>query len=144
MLPAEEPSLVVTTNLDVVNAFDQLTSIREAIAFADSTAGEDTITFDGSLAGETITLAGSQLEISDSLVIDASALSSPITIDADGQSRVLKFVGSSGDLTIDSLVITGGLTTGDGAGIQFDSSDTLTVTNSTISGNSAGRAWWWS
>ena len=136
--PAEEPSLVVTTNLDVVNAFDQLTSIREAIAFADSTAGEDTITFDGSLAGETITLAGSQLEISDSLVIDGSALSSPITIDADGQSRVLKFVGSSGDLTIDSLVITGGLTTGDGAGIQFDSSDTLTVTNSTISGNSAG------
>ena len=45
----EPGSLNVTTALDVVDAFDNLTSLREALAYADSIAGADTITFDDSL-----------------------------------------------------------------------------------------------
>src|SRR4029077_231124 len=42
----ERPSLVVTTNLDEMDDTDGLTSLREAIAYADSLPGPSTITFD--------------------------------------------------------------------------------------------------
>lgn len=62
--PDEEPDdssdvdgeLVVNTTLDVVDANDGLTSLREAVAAA--SAG-DTVVFDSSLAGETISLTSS-------------------------------------------------------------------------------------
>ena len=44
----ELPSLIVTTSSDVV-AIDGVTSLREAIDFANSTTGADTITFDSSV-----------------------------------------------------------------------------------------------
>ncbi len=133
----ETPSLLVTTALDVVDEFDQQTSLREAIAFADSLSGEDIISFNSSLAGETITLGGSELQINDSLVIDASTLPSPLIIDASGQSRVLSFLDATGNLTIDSLTITGGETAGFGAGINFRSQETLTINNSNVVDNSS-------
>ena len=42
----ERPSLVVTTNMDDMNDTDGLTSLREAIAYAESLPGPSTITFD--------------------------------------------------------------------------------------------------
>ncbi|MEL6110486.1 MAG: right-handed parallel beta-helix repeat-containing protein, partial [Planctomycetota bacterium] len=138
----ELASLVVSTDLDVVDSRDGVTSLREAIAFADSLPGEDTITFDASLGGETILLNGTELVINDSLVLDGSALSASVTLDADDQSRVLNFAASAGNLTIDRLTITGGVTTGteDGAGINFLADGTLTVTNSVIRGNSSANS----
>ena len=47
----ERPSLVVTTNLDVVNDTDGLTSLREAIAYAETLTGPSTITFDPAFFG---------------------------------------------------------------------------------------------
>ena len=131
--------LIVSSATDIVdNDFSSgELSLREAVLIANRRSDVDTITFDASLDGATITLAGRQLDVFDSLVIDASSLSNPVTIDADGQSRVLEFVDPSGDLTIDSLVITGGQTTSTGGGIRFNSADTLAVTNSVISGNVA-------
>ncbi|MEO1526978.1 MAG: choice-of-anchor Q domain-containing protein [Planctomycetota bacterium] len=137
----EQASLIVTTNLDVVDPFDQQTSLREAIESADAAVGEDTITFDESLAGTTLTLSGRELQINDSLVIDASTLSSPVTIDADGRSRVLRFPGTTGDLTLDGLSLTGGTVTGNGsgAGINFSSDGTLSITNGRVVGNTSER-----
>jgi len=44
-LQAETPRLIVTTNSDTVNAFDGLTSLREAIQFSNSQPSFDSITF---------------------------------------------------------------------------------------------------
>ncbi|MEO1526977.1 MAG: choice-of-anchor Q domain-containing protein [Planctomycetota bacterium] len=133
----EAASLIVTTDQDIVDSSDGMTSLREAIAFANLTPGEDTITFDASLAGSSIVLNGTELLINDSLIIDASALISSVTIDADGQSRVLSFIDSSGDLTIDGLNIVGGSTAASGGGIHFSSQGTLEVNQSSLFGNSS-------
>ena len=147
-------TLVVQNNLDdsLANlAGDGELSLREAIEIANtgvtidgftSTEVEDIITFDSQVftGGEAnvIPLAGAELEITESLVIDANQLSSMVTIDAQQQSRVLNFTPSSGDLSLVEVTITGGSTTlasEDGGGILFDSDGELTLTNSLITGN---------
>ncbi|WP_148073081.1 choice-of-anchor Q domain-containing protein [Bythopirellula goksoeyrii] len=141
--------ITVTSLADNLFIDDEVT-LREAILAANtntsidgSTAGSgaDTIEFAAALSGETITLGGLELEITEALTIDATALAANVTIDANTQSRVLNFTASTGDLTLSGLTITGGQTTGiinRGGGIRFDSSDTLTLNSSTVSGNDSG------
>ena len=62
-VPIEDPSLIVTTTADVVDQFDNLTSLREALALANTQDGADTITFDTGLQG-TILLTQGELVIS--------------------------------------------------------------------------------
>ncbi len=60
----ERPSLVVTTNLDSLDDTDGLTSLREAITYAESLPGPSTITFDRAVFGtkrRTIRLTGGPL-----------------------------------------------------------------------------------
>jgi predicted outer membrane repeat protein len=73
-----------------------------------TTAGNnDTITFDASLSGQTITLVSDLPQITvRNLTIDASALAQPVTIDANG-NRLLSHTGN-GRLTLRNLVLTGG------------------------------------
>ena len=94
-------------------------------------SGTDTITFDPVFSGLTIYL-GSPLNISSNMTIDGSALASQVTISGGGSVRV--FSVNSGTVTLNSLKITNGsaLT---GGGIYNDAGATLTVTNSTLSGN---------
>ncbi|MBO7726741.1 MAG: hypothetical protein J6S40_09790, partial [Thermoguttaceae bacterium] len=132
----ETPSTVVTTLLDVIDNTDGLISLREAISCA--SAG-DTITFDAALTGRRIVLDGEQLVIDKSITIDGSSVGG-ITIDADEKSRVFYIPSESGAAVIEliSLTITGAnLASYYGGGI-FNESGTLTITNSTISGNTAG------
>ena len=59
---------MLTTARDVVDQFDNLTSLREAIAYANSHPGPDTITFDPSAFGktpQTIVLTGGPLVLTD-------------------------------------------------------------------------------
>ena len=130
----ETPSTVVTTEQDIVDATDHLISLREAISYA---AVGDTITFDDSLAGKTITLAGTELEITRGITIDASSIGG-MTIDADFQSRVFYVSGGSSSAPVEliGLTITGGEASSDGGGIY--NSGTLLLTNCTVSGNWAG------
>jgi len=145
--------VVVSNNLDVVNGdtssiADLIAddggdgiSLREAILAANNTAGADTITFDASLSGQAITLSGTQLVITETLTIDATALAANVIIDANQQSRIMNFTTSTGDLSLAGLTLTGGRTTGDGSfngggGIRFESNGTLALTQSTLSGNS--------
>jgi hypothetical protein len=65
------PSLVVDTVLDVVDSEDGVTSLREAILFANSTPGLDIITFDLPGPGpHTILLSSALPAITDAVVID--------------------------------------------------------------------------
>jgi len=108
-------------------------TLREAIANA--SAG-DTITFDSSIAGQTIILA-EQLTIDKNLTIDGTGQS--ITISGDNTTRV--FYLTVGPMTLDNLTIVNGNANGNtsnnGGGIMMDIGKTLTINNCTFSNNSA-------
>ena len=168
-------TFTVTNTVDevVMAAGDSPGSLRQAIFDANALAGADTITFDSSVftGGDSslIRLTSGELEITESLTIDASSgIDVTITGDANGDdvtlagnitdvsasfgetegaaddllddnSRVLNF-SSTGDLTLESLAITGGHTRGrnaDGGGIR--TVNNISLINSTVSGNSSGE-----
>jgi sugar lactone lactonase YvrE len=120
--------LVVTTNAD-----SGPDSLREAIETA---IPGSAITFGAALEGATIGLDGIPLVVTRDLTIDASGLSSGLTLDGNGASGVLQI--QSSVVTLDSLTITGGIESSScfGGGILNDSG-AVTVLNSTIVGNHA-------
>ncbi len=108
-------------------------ALRNAIANAN--AG-DTITFDSSLAGGTLTLTQGELVINKPLTIDGENQS--ITIDAGGDYRVINVndgTNTKVNVVINGLTLTGGNVTGDGGGIW--NQENLTITNSEIVRNIA-------
>jgi len=112
-------------------------SLRAAIGLANSAAGPDEIVFSGAATSGTIALTSGELVISDTLTITGSGPGAPgLTIDAQQSSRVLNFSSTSGDLNLEGLTVTGGLSANDGGGIRFYSSGALTLIGSTVSGNS--------
>ena len=121
-------------------------SLREAITASNNTVGEDAITFDASLSGQTITLGGMDIDITEAVTIDATTLSSDVTIDGNQQSRIFDITAARGDFTLAGLTLTGGQTSDDdpiysagtnnGGAIQSLSSGDLTLNLSTIVGNS--------
>ncbi|WP_158520907.1 choice-of-anchor Q domain-containing protein [Fuerstiella marisgermanici] len=145
----EAASLVVTTDQDVVNANDGLTSLREAIAFANSDPDFSEITFgDGSsLAGgtsfidatpDTITLGGTQLVISSDVTLSGPG-ADLLTIDAAGASRVLRIAPGNFDVTLDSLSLINGDSIDDGGGILNSSHGVFTLSNSVLASNTSAR-----
>ena len=115
-------------------------SLRRAINEANTTSGvADTITFDlGSAA--TIPLTSAQLPtITDGAGLTINGGSADITISGHNQYRVFE-VGSGAKLTLSNLTVANGADAGDfsGGGGIYNQSGTVTVRNSTISGNSNG------
>lgn len=111
-------------------------SLRQAIADA---VNGDTIDFDPSLNGQTITLVSDELLVNKSISINGPGPNN-LTIDGNHAWRVFHVIGGA-TATIGGLTITNGFVSGffpnsNGGGIYNDHS-TLTVTNCTISGNSA-------
>jgi len=104
----EPGSLVVTTLEDVVDPYDNLTSLREAIAYAETCYYQNligaTITFADDLAG-TITLANGALVI-DSEVAFTIDGADVISIDAAYESRVFEV--NSGNIALEGLTLTNG------------------------------------
>ena len=135
--PVSATGWIVNTLDDVTtwDTADDILSLREAIGRART---GDTITFDHSLAGGTITLCGSQLEIKQGITIDAASIGG-ITIDAAGQSRVFYVRGGNAENPVEliSLTITGGVANGDNGGGIYNYDSTLTLTDCTVSGNTA-------
>jgi hypothetical protein len=145
---AFEVGLVVTTaddELDADISDPNDLSLREAINFANNTAGGFDITFDPSLAGMPINLTMGQLSITEEVAIRGLG-AGDTTIDAGGDSRIFDASGGNFDVAINGLTLTGGQTPANerGGAIRFgfsgsDNTGTLSVTSSTISGNSAGE-----
>jgi predicted outer membrane repeat protein len=138
-------------------------SLRDAIDQANASVGNaDTIEFAAGLSGQTIRLA-STLGVNDQLTINGDIdgdgkADITITGDVNGDDTTIagtsitnivgtaatelddnvRILSSSADLTLDGLVLTGGVfAAGQGGAIRALAS-TVTLTNSTVSGNSAG------
>ncbi|GAA5121981.1 choice-of-anchor D domain-containing protein [Luteolibacter yonseiensis] len=112
-------------------------TLRQAIV--DVSAG-GTITFDPTLAGQTISLS-SELILSKNLTIDASALANGITVDGGGTVRLFR-VDTAGNVTLRGLTLTAGKGTGvaDGFGGALHNLGTSVVDRCTFKGNSATQS----
>ena len=143
--PTNTPGLVVETNADNTTP-DGNCTLREAIINANNNAasfpecaagsGADTITFDASLAGQTITLTSDMPLLSGNLTIDGSALASQVTIDGASLYRPF-YVNAGGTFTLDSLSVSHAKHSSGAA--LFSNGATVTVENSTFSGSSASN-----
>jgi hypothetical protein len=124
---------VQASTLTVMNTNDSgAGSLRQAIANAIS---GDTVRFHASLAGQSITLS-STLIINKNLTINGSTLASQITISGNDLYRVF-YINTGITITLDSLIIAHGKSPYGSMGGGIFNSGALTVTNSTISENSA-------
>ncbi|MBR0224685.1 MAG: fibronectin type III domain-containing protein, partial [Thermoguttaceae bacterium] len=136
----ETPSVTVTTDLDVVDAYDGKISLREALALYSSDG--DTILFASSMKGKTITLApeNGQLDISKNITIDASNLytsstATPgVTISGGDATRIMQLA-SGKTTTLKGLAFTRGKSFGDGGAILNNGA--LNVQNCVFSDNDA-------
>ena len=85
---------------------------------------------------QTITLNGTQLELSDTTGTETiTGPAAGVTVSGGGKSRVFQ-VDSGVTASISGMTITGGKTTGNGGGLSNNGGN-VTLTNCTVSGNSA-------
>ncbi len=133
----ERPSLVVTTNLDDMDDTDGLTSLREAITYAESLPGPSTITFDRGVFGtkrRTIRLTGGPLVLSDPATITIVAPGARrLTIGGGGKTGVFDI--ETGSLSLSGVTIANG-NADLGGGLRNDGGR-LVLTNVLIQGNRA-------
>jgi hypothetical protein len=136
-------ALVVNTTSDAIAPGAGLLSLREAVAFNNtSPAGNLPITFDGGAGHlfntpQTITLTGTQLELSNT--IGTASISGPaagLTIDGNHRSRVLQ-VNALVTASLSGVIITGGKSLGRVGG-GLNNLGTVTLSNCSFSTNSAG------
>ncbi len=123
-------SLVVTTTSDSPTATGN--TLRDAIAYADSLTGPQTVTFASALTSTgpaTITLTGGNLDITGSVTITGPG-ANLLTIDGDTTAQI---VVDSSSQTTQNVAITG-LTLTDAPG-AIDDSENLTLAGDVISNN---------
>ncbi len=129
-------------------------TLREAVAQANDTAGQDFIAFDPALDGQTIALTTGQISITDSLVMDATSLNL-LRIDASGSdmtpdtndglgSRIFVIqTASESSNSVDIEVSLSGITfvggDVDGMGGAILSLGQLTISDSQFMGNHAAN-----
>ncbi len=143
--------LIVSTTLDENDGNADIeqgtgTSLREALIYAQTIGGTQTITFAASLGGQTILLDKgwtngadpSALRVTNAIVIQGRTNAPGITIAMDtGVNKRHFFVGTGGALTLRHLTLTGGQ--GDFGGSVWNFFGSLTVRDCTFTGNSAGN-----
>ena len=112
-------------------------SLRDEIGLANSSAGDNTIEFDGTVfsVAQTINLTGGQLELSNTSGTETiTGPAAGLTVSGGGLSRVFE-IDAGVTSSISGLTITGGNVSG-GAGLA-NFGGTTTLTDCTVSGNSA-------
>jgi hypothetical protein len=156
-------TLTVNSIADTANPTDPYLSLREAIAIVNSPtlpdglsdqilaqiqgtlhgSGSDTIGFDPLAVTDPITLGGNQLELSlpgSTARVTIDGGDTGVTVDGNNASRVFEVDGRV-QATFDHLTISDGAvpaSTSSGGGI-YNLAGTLTVSNSTLSANSASE-----
>ncbi|HEX8680070.1 MAG TPA: choice-of-anchor Q domain-containing protein, partial [Chthoniobacterales bacterium] len=149
-------SLVVTTTVDENNGtsdpnFGTGTSLREALIYAQSLGGAQTITFNPSLAGQTVTLTSawntadgynstSALRVDGNVTVQGPDSAPGIRLQVANASQLRHFlVGGSGTLVLKNVTVTGGkamLSGADYGGAVWNFGN-VTVRNCTFTGNTA-------
>ncbi|WP_133511414.1 right-handed parallel beta-helix repeat-containing protein [Candidatus Thiosymbion oneisti] len=135
----EAATFNVTTNAD-----NGAGSLRQAVLDANAAAGADEITFADGLG--TITLTGDQLDITETLTITGPAAGQIIDGDkANRTGRIFGVTSNTAALTLENLTLQNAKTTAEGSeddcsktagrGGAICALGTLTLTNSTVSGN---------
>jgi hypothetical protein len=135
--PLEDRRMLATFTVSNLNTAGS-GSLRDAIELANSVEGADIIGFATQLSGGTISLTGGEIQITESLTIDATELAENITINANLQSRIFNITAETGDFAINGLTLIGGRTTAsdaDGGAIRSDTGGNLTLTQSNVSGS---------
>jgi CSLREA domain-containing protein len=125
--------IVVNTLADTFDLNPNVTSLREAINIANGFAGDDVITFLPGLTG-TIQLSSALPDLNSNIDIQgpgANVLA--VRRNAGGDYRILLI--NAATVAISGLTLTNGNTPGDGGAIL--NGGTLTLSNSTLSGNHA-------
>ena len=140
---AQAASIEVTSNLDDGTDCTLRDAIDTVNAGVDQNNGciitgtlgtDDAISFGAGVAGSTIVTNG-VLTIARSVSINSGG--APTTIDANGVGRVMSMSPSS-TVELDQLTLSGGYSPVSGGGIYGDTGSIITLTNSTVSGNTAG------
>lgn len=166
-LSAHAIGIEVNSLGSAINANDGVTTLREAIQQANSSAGTDIITFNSELSGTIQVGSGKELDqITDNTLILGNG---NITLDAQGAPNVIragkyydpynKYLGVDTELTISGLTLTGAsevavemspkyggsltvedtaITGNSGAAVYSENASSTTIKNSTISGNGSG------
>ena len=135
------PSLLVNTTSDPSTPSIGLISLREAIAYADSLAGVQTVAFSSTVFGttaQTITLTGGALNLTKNAGVSGSvtilgAGANLLSISGNNVSRVFTLYG--GGATLQSLTITGGNAFITAGGGLFSSGGSMTLANCVVTGN---------
>src|SRR5881398_964343 len=130
-LPSAHAATITVTN----NRDSGAGSLRQALADAHN---EDTINFDSSLNGQTITLTSGELVVNRIVSINGPGLNN-LAVDANYASRVFHVSGGA-SVTISGLSITNGFASGLYGGGIYNDHSTLSVINCALSGNSANDA----
>ena len=113
---AEVSSLVVTTNGDSITTTDGVTSLREALTYAQQLGGARIVTFVPSLAGQTITLSNgwngpvedTALRISGDVTIDGGNADYPVTLVIPQGTQRRHLIAGGGLLQLKNLTFQGG------------------------------------
>jgi len=140
------PSLVVTTEQDVVNANDGLISLREAFDLLNTHKtffGETTITFDASLSGKVITLSSKLGAVTTGMTINGDIDgdgNADITINGGGKYRFFDLSTADVTLTLNGLILQNGYSemaakTAGGVINLTAAGVTVNLTNSTVTGS---------
>lgn len=135
IVSAPDP-LLVTTTADVVNPGDNQTSLREAVTYANTHTGADTVRFRADVTG-TITLSGGELALTDTT--GATTIDGPgaavLAVSGNDATRVFHLLPGA-VVAIDGLTVTLGGTPDNGGGVLNDHG-TLSLTDATLSDNRA-------
>jgi hypothetical protein len=125
-IPAHATTILVTNTKDSGPG-----SLRQALASA-----SDGDTIDATDISGVITLTTGELPVDKSVTINGAG-ADLLAVDGNATSRVLE-IASGETVTISSLTIRNGHDDTIGGGIDNEGGATLTITNSTLSGNTAG------
>ena len=147
-LVALPPGLIVVSTavdeLDTDNSVGDL-SLREAIALSNLSPDANTIAFAESTDGTEFDLTMGQMVISATVSIIGNGATSTL-IDAQQNSRIFDIQDTAGNVALTGLAVMNGISTGDnsdpfdttfsGGAVRSHSLGTLTINDSTLTGNS--------